>query len=70
MEVKSYTDETGYKKALRQAAGYGVQLGLEEIALVFFVESIDDANREKYGRQYSDETTGVRVTPIFVETST
>ena len=70
LEVKSYTDETGYKKALRQAAGYGVQLGLEEIALVFFVESIDDANREKYGRQYSDETTGVRVTPIFVETST
>ncbi|MCP4348944.1 MAG: AAA family ATPase [Desulfobacterales bacterium] len=68
VEVKSFTDETGYREALEQAAGYGKQLELPEISLVFFVEYVDDANREKYEKDYIHEETGVRVMPVFVET--
>lgn len=67
LELKSYTDERGYDEALRQAADYGKQLGLSEVSLVFFVEYIDDTSREKYEKTYTDEETGVRVTPIFVD---
>ncbi len=68
MEIKSYTDESEYHYALEQAAHYGEQLRLSEISLVFFVEYIDDANREKYEKPYTDKKTGVRVTPVFVDT--
>ena len=68
LEVKSYTDAIGYNEALEQAARYGKQLELAEIALVFFVEYINDANRMKYEKEYSNEATGVRVKPVFVET--
>ena len=69
LELKSYTDEAGYHDALEQAARYGGQLGLTEIFVVFFVEYIDDANREKYEMACLDESTGVNVVPVFVETS-
>ncbi|MDY7080693.1 MAG: hypothetical protein SXV54_27750 [Chloroflexota bacterium] len=65
LEAKSYVDAYEYKKALRQAAQYGQQLGLTEIALAFFVEQIDDANRIKYEVICADEATGVTVRPIF-----
>ncbi len=68
LEVKSYTDEFGYRRALKQAADYGQQLQLAQIWLVFFVEYVDEANRQKYEAVYVDEVTGVTVTPIFVET--
>jgi hypothetical protein len=68
LELKSYTDETGYKKALVKAASYGRQLGLAEIFLVFFVEYVDDENRTKHETAYSDGETGVKVIPVFVET--
>ena len=68
LELKSWTDERGYDGDLAQAAKYGKQLGLPEVSLVFFVEYIDDASREKYEKIYTDEETGVRVTPVFVET--
>jgi hypothetical protein len=68
LEVKSYTDESGYKEALSQAAAYGKQLGLAEISLVFFVEYIDDANREKYEKMYEDTESGVRVETVFAAT--
>jgi len=68
IELKTYTDESGYKNALIQAAGYGKQLGLSEIYLVFFVEYIDDENRLRYEADYQDKTTGVKVMPIFAET--
>ncbi len=70
IELKTYTDESGYKNALIQAAGYGKQLGLSEIYLVFFVEYIDDENRSRYEADYSDKTTDVKVMPIFAETGT
>lgn len=68
IEVKSYTDELAYKEALQQAAAYGHQLHLQEITLAFFVEYIDDANRQKYEQIYTDEASGVIVTPVFVVT--
>ena len=68
VEVKSYTDEAGYKNALDQAARYAKGLGLDEIALVFFVEYVDEANREKYETDCLNEKTGVKVTPVFVAT--
>lgn len=68
IELKSYTDYSGYKSALEQAALYGKQLTLKEILLVFFVESIDKETRKKYEAHYIDEAAGVKVLPIFVET--
>ncbi len=68
LEVKSYKDENAYYEALDQAARYGRQLGLSEISLVFFIEYIDDKNREKYEAEYTDASTGVVVKPVFVET--
>ncbi len=68
LEVKSYKDETAYYEALDQAAQYGSQLELSEISLIFFIEYIDDGNREKYEADHQDESTGVLVKPTFVET--
>ncbi len=68
LELKSYTDSSGYRKALTRAAEYAGQLGLKEIFLVFFIETIDKKNREKYEAGYLDETLKVKVTPIFIET--
>ncbi|MGE0087311.1 MAG: AAA-like domain-containing protein [Desulfococcaceae bacterium] len=68
VELKTYTDEHGYKEAVAQAARYGKQLGLAEISLVFFVEYIDDANREKYEKDYEDAESVVRVETVFVAT--
>jgi hypothetical protein len=68
LEVKSFADLSEYKKALVQAAAYGKQLALQEITLVFFIEAIDDENRQKYEAKYVDEATGVTVKPVFVET--
>ena len=68
IEVKSYSDDYEYRAALQQAARYGRQLGLAEIALAFFVEAIDAANRAKYEAVYVDANTGVTVTPVFIET--
>ncbi|MCP4155152.1 MAG: AAA family ATPase [bacterium] len=66
IELKSYSTEWGYNEALAQAAGYGNQLGLAEIFLVFFVENIDSKSRQKYEADFKDETSGVTVKPIFI----
>jgi hypothetical protein len=68
LELKTYRDNPGYKKALKKAAQYGQQLKLEEISLIFFIESIKDEIREKYEAVYFDQKTKVKVVPIFVET--
>jgi hypothetical protein len=68
IELKTYTDISGYKEALKQAAKYGKHLGLNKISLIFFVETIDDKNREKYEAVFEDEKTGVKVEPVFVAT--
>jgi hypothetical protein len=68
LEVKSFTNDSEYRDALTQAARYGKKLNLAEIALVCFVEYLDDETRAKYEAAYMDEEIGVTVQPIFVET--
>ncbi len=70
LEVKSFSTRKEYQEALVQAAGYGRQLGLSEISLILFVESVDEANRQKYEAAYRDADTNVTVFPMFVETGT
>jgi len=70
LEVKSFASAYEYRKSLGQAARYGKRLGLEEITLAFFVETIDETNRAKYEVVYEDEETGVTVMVVFVETGT
>jgi hypothetical protein len=68
IELKSYTNERNYKEALEQAARYGKQLSLPEIYLVFFIEYIDDQNREKYEKDHTVKEACVTVKPIIIET--
>lgn len=68
LEVKSFTTRGNYGQALEQAAQYGKQMGMSEIFLVFFVDVIDEENRGRYEKEYRDESLGVNVVPIFVET--
>lgn len=69
IELKSFTDQSGYHRALEQAARYGKQLGLTEIFLVTFVETIDDKDRQRYEQDCCDTRTGVTVRPFFIETA-
>ena len=66
IELKSYTDENAYKKSISQAASYGKQLRLAQIALVFFVDDVDDDSRNKYEINYQDQAAGVTVKISFV----
>jgi hypothetical protein len=68
LELKSFTDDFSYRQALKQAAHYGQQLGLTEIALILFVAYVDEANRTRYEAVYEDADSGVIVRPVFVET--
>ncbi|MCP5107730.1 MAG: hypothetical protein GY950_30360 [bacterium] len=68
IELKSFTNERDYKKALKKAAQYGKKLNLPEIYLVSFNEYIDAESRKKYEKHYLDEDSGVKVIPIFVAT--
>ncbi|CAN2041158.1 AAA ATPase-like domain-containing protein [Candidatus Magnetomoraceae bacterium gMMP-15] len=68
IELKSYTNEKAYTEAIKQAADYAVQLKIKKISLVFFVEYIDDQNREKYEINDIDEKTGIKVEIVFVGT--
>ncbi len=68
LELKSYTNEREYHKALEQAAKYGKESGFAEIWLIAFVEYVDDATRQKYEQEYVDQETSVKVMPLFVET--
>ena len=66
IELKSFTHRAAYRQALEQAARYGEQLGLREIFLVTFVETIDRENRRTYEVDHRDAGTGVTVKPIFI----
>jgi|688.fasta_scaffold162169_2 hypothetical protein len=70
LELKTYSTRPAYHRALQQAALYGQQIHLNEIWVAFFVEEIDDNNRQTYETVYLDATTGVTVRPVFVATST
>ncbi len=68
LELKSYTDHTAYKAALKQAALYGKQLKLETIYLLLFVPAVDDESRKKLEADYKAPEANVTVTPIFIVT--
>ena len=68
LELKSYSNQTQYKKALTQAANYANQMRWSTVWLVLFVERIDEQNRTKYEAIYRDPQTQVVVAPVFVET--
>jgi len=68
IELKSFRDSAAYKNALEKAAHYGNQLGLSEIFLVSFIESIDDETRETYQKHFYDPNYAVTVKPFFIQT--
>jgi len=68
LEVKSFTGIRLYRAALEQAARYAKSLGTTEISPVFFIDAIDEKSREKYGAPFRDDSTGVTVNPLFIET--
>ncbi|MCP4702707.1 MAG: hypothetical protein GY862_38485, partial [Gammaproteobacteria bacterium] len=68
LELKSFADTQQYRKALIQAAKYGKQLGVREIWLAFFIETVDEKNRLLFEADYADSKTGVIVHPVFVQT--
>lgn len=68
IELKSFTDQAGYRHALEQAAKYGKQLGLTEIFLVTFIEGIDDETRLTFEKDYLDPGAGIAVKPVFIVT--
>jgi hypothetical protein len=68
LELKSFANQHSYQQALKQAATYGQQLGVTEIWLVLFIESIDENNRKRFEIDYVDSKTGIIVHPQFVQT--
>ena len=68
VEVKSFANRKQYQAALKQAASYGKELGQTEIWLVFFVEVINDEQRQTFEATQQDADTGVLVHPVFVAT--
>jgi hypothetical protein len=68
IEVKSYTDDSDFRDAIRQAARYAASLNMKKIHLAEFVEYINDKQRQKYEADYTDETTGITVAVVFVAT--
>jgi hypothetical protein len=68
LELKSFANQREYQKALTQAAKYGKQLGLTEIGLALFIETVDETNRQKFEKDYTYPKTGVTVQPQFVQT--
>ena len=68
LELKSFKDRYAYKLAIHRSAEYAIQLGIQKIFLIFFIESIDEENRRALEAPHRDEGTGIDVQPIFVET--
>jgi hypothetical protein len=68
LELKSFADKRQDCKALGQAAKYGKQLGVLEIWLVLFIETVDDKKSQLFEADYTDSKTGVIVHPVFVQT--
>lgn len=68
IEVKSFSDLAEYQQGLEQAARYGKQLGLREMTLVLFLETIAEEHRRQYEVSYRDAAAGVSVQPVFIET--
>ena len=68
IEVKSFSNQYEYRKALIQTVRYAKKMGWSTVWLVFFTEQIDDKHRKRYEAFYRDDEAGVEVVPIFIET--
>jgi len=68
IELKSFRDSSAFKIAREKAAHYGKQMGLAEIFLVSFIESIDEKTRETNEKDFYDPGSGVTVKPFFIQT--
>ena len=68
LELKSFKDRYGYQQSLIRAAEYAHQLGLKKIFLIFFIDTIDDANRRRLETVCLDEKFNTEVVPLFVVT--
>lgn len=68
IELKSFSNKAAYRNALVKAAHYGKQLGLSEIFLVSFIESIEEEKRSTYEQPYVDSASEVTVKPFFIQT--
>jgi hypothetical protein len=68
IELKSFTDLTGFKNALIQATKYGLQIGLEKVFLVTFTEFLDESFIQTYGTAHQEAGASVQVKPIFIQT--
>jgi len=66
LELKSFADKRQYSNALTQAVKYGKRLGVSEIWLILFIESVDDTNRQRFEVDYMEGS--VTVHPQFVQT--
>ena len=67
LELKSFQDRHAYTQALKQAAAYGNQLGLERIYLILFIDGIDAENRRTLEAVHKEAESDVRVQPIFIQ---
>jgi len=68
IELKSFRDKPAHKIAQEKAAHYGKQLGLTEIYLVSFIETIDEETRGIFEKPFTEPVTGVTVKPFFIQT--
>jgi len=68
IELKSFRNEALFQDAQEKAAHYGKQLGLSEIFLVSFIESIDEETRTFFEKPYLEPESGVTVKPFFILT--
>ncbi len=68
LELKSFTNTHNYRNALKQAATYAHRLNLDQIHLVFFVESISPELRQTYETPHTPDNQTITVLPCFIET--
>lgn len=69
LELKSYVDAYAYRNALQQALRYAEQMQLQTMWLVFFVQNINDENRQRYESAFVDHNSGILIQPVFIATS-
>lgn len=67
LELKSYKDTFELKQAIHQVANYGQSLGLTEVTLVMFVESVPTEVRQQLETKEPEANTGVIVDVVLVD---
>jgi len=68
IEIKSFTDVSGFKESVQQAAEYAMSLKIKSITLAVFVESINEDNRLKFEKDIIYKNTDIIVSTVFIAT--